>query len=158
KLQPRPLSESKTKQTSDPHVPRLKQPWHHRGGSLAGLFLEFLEVGLDHGAVLGGQRAGQGADGVGSLLLGELAPHLGDLLDLLRAHLAGAVGRPALRVALRVARLIRAGGILAGLLAARRTAAAVLARVALLLLLLLVLDLLDHLVETDKDILLHLLG
>src|SRR5262249_45661600 len=47
----------------------------------AGLGLEFLEVRLDGVAVFGGHAAGQLDHRLGPLLLGQLAPHLGDLPD-----------------------------------------------------------------------------
>src|SRR5262249_44385967 len=113
--------------------------------SLGGALLHLGDVGVHDRAVLGGGPLAERLHDLLALLLGQLAPHVRDLLDPLLVDVAGAAGRAALGVLLRAGRLRRVArrAALAGLAAGR--AVAVVVAAAALLLLLLVLELLDHL-------------
>src|SRR5262249_44135244 len=111
--------------------------------------LHLPDVSLEHGAVLGGHLLAQLLADALALLLGQLAPHVGDFLVLLFVHVPGAAGHAALGVLLRGGRIGVIVRRTAGTLTTVGSAPSVGSGPAGFFPL--VLQFLDHLVETDEN-------
>src|SRR5262249_45045759 len=145
-----PGNACRTKKIEVPAIRRRDLGSYSADSLFPAAFFELLEVGFDGVAILGGHTARQVGHGLDALLLRQLAPYVGVLLELLDIDVATA------------RRSVRQGAVLSPIAGravavgqARRAAAGAAAAVTRAGTLGLVLQLFDFLVELDEHFALH---